>query len=80
MRTQERLVRGAAAMGDPIALVPTTKAAAEPPTVTAVAVDAAADAAAEIFLRQARKDADKLSIDAALRDLGAFHRVAPNSP
>ena len=72
MRTQERLVRGAAAMGDPIALMPTTKAAAEPLAVTAVAVDAAADAAAEIFSRAARKDADKLSIDAALRDPALF--------
>ena len=78
MRTQERLVRGAAAMGDPIALMPTTKAAtpaavvAEPLDAPEVAVDAAADAAAEIVSRAARKDADKLSIDAALRDPALF--------
>ena len=72
MRAQEKLVRGATAMGDPIALMPTTKAAAEPLAVTAVAVDGAADAAAEIVSRAARKDADKLSIDAALRDPALF--------
>ena len=78
MRAQEKLVRGATAMGDPIALMPTTKAtapaaaAAEP--LSAPAADAvAADAAAEIVSRAARKDADKLSIDAALRDPALFN-------
>ena len=72
MRAQEKLVRGATAMGDPIALMPTTKAAAPPAAaepLSAPAADAvAADAAAEIVSRAARKDADKLSVDAALRD------------
>ena len=75
MRAQEKLVRGAAAMGDPIALMPTTKAAAEPLAVTAVAVDGAADAAAEIVSRAARKDADRLNIDGALRDPALFNAL-----
>ena len=77
MRAQEKLVRGATAMGDPIALMPTTKAAAPPAAaepLSAPAADAvAADAAAEILSRAARKDADKLSIDAALRDPALFN-------
>ena len=89
MKAQEKLVRGAAAMGDPVALMPTAAArAAAPPAAQAAAAaaasaeaappplsaaDAAADAASEILARAARKDADKLSLDDALRDPALFN-------
>ena len=75
-------------MGDPVALMPTAAArAAAPPAAQAAAAaaaaeaappplsaaDAAADAASEILARAARKDADKLSLDDALRDPALFN-------